>query len=417
MSMEGPSTDFGVIHGKFPALRSRQFRLMWAGQTISVAGSQMQGVALNWHIYALTHSTVALGMIGLVRVIPIVIFSLAGGAVADAMDRRRVLFATQVAMLCSAAALAYFTYTGKITVYVIYAITAFSAAAMAFNNPARQSLMPNLVPREHFANAASLTSVAHQLATILGPMIAGLLMVKSSLALIYGINAGSFLAVLIALILIGPVKVYGSSGEKSDISLAAMKEGLQFVMSTPILVWTIVLDFLATFFSSANALLPVFAKDILHVGARGYGILSAAAGVGSLAAGGAMSLMPNIRRQGWTVIWSVVVYGAATVVFGATSWFWLSWLALAATGAADTVSTVLRQTMRQMTTPDRLRGRMTAATMIFFMGGPQLGELEAGLVAKWVGAQWSVISGGLGCLVSVLIVAVRAKELRRYDRH
>jgi len=395
-------------------LRSRQFRLLWAGQTISVAGSQMQSVALNWHIYALTHSTIALGVIGLVRVVPIVVFSLLGGAVADAADRRRVLYATQLAMLGATGTLAALTHYDRITVVGIYVITAFSSAAIAFNNPARQSLVPALVPRKHFANAASLTSIAHQLATIFGPMAAGLLMARSSLAVIYGINAASFIAVIIALVMMGPVKLAEGDGERSEVNLAAMKEGLQFVAKTPMLVWTIVLDFLATFFSSASALLPVFAKDILHVGARGYGILAAAQGVGSLLAGAAVSFMPAIRRQGWTVIWSVVVYGAATVVFGATEWFWLSWVALAATGAADTVSTILRQTIRQLVTPDRLRGRMTAAGMIFFMGGPQLGELEAGLAARWIGAQWSVISGGIGCLISVVIVAAKARELREY---
>ena len=178
--------------------------------------------------------------------------------------------------------------------------------------------------------------------------------------------------------------------EKARVSLGALTEGLSFVRRTPILVWTLTLDFLATFFSSANALLPIFARDILHVGARGYGLLAAAEAVGALLTGMLLSLLPQIRQQGRTVIWAVVAYGLATVAFGASHLFWLSWLALALVGAADSVSTILRQTIRQLVTPDRLRGRMTSVNMIFFMGGPQLGELEAGLAATWLGAPWSV---------------------------
>lgn len=198
------------------------------------------------------------------------------------------------------------------------------------------------------------------------------------------------------------------------MSVAALTEGLRFVWRTPILVWTLSLDFLATFFSSANALLPIFARDILHTGARGYGVLAAAEAVGALGAGLLLSLGRPIARQGRAVLWAVVAYGLATVVFGASHLFWLSWLALAAVGVADSVSTVLRQTIRQLVTPDRLRGRMTSVNMIFFMGGPQLGELEAGRAATWLGAPWSVMVGGLGCLLTVALVAARATLLRDY---
>ncbi len=403
-----------ILHGRFPALQSRQFRILWIGSTISVAGSQMQIVALNWHIYLLTHSTVALGMIGLARVIPIVIFSLVGGVVADAWDRRRVMFVAQVALAALAAALAGLTYAGRISAGLIYLLTAMGSAAIAFNNPARQSILPNLVPREHLPNATSLSSMTFQVAAIVGPVIAGLLLAHGGLGLIYSINSLSFLAVLVALLAIQLAPREPVQGEESAISLAAMREGLAFVRNTPILVWTIALDFFATFFSSASALLPAFATDVLHVGERGYGFLSAAPAIGSVAAGAAMSALPTPKHQGRIVLWSVVVYGLATVIFGASPWFWLSWLALAGTGASDTVSTILRQTIRQLVTPDHLRGRMTAANMIFFMGGPQLGELEAGVVARFIGAPWSVITGGIGCLISVVWIAVRAPALRRY---
>jgi MFS family permease len=289
---------------------------------------------------------------------------------------------------------------------------------MAFDNPARQALLPFLVPRRDFTSAVALNSIVMRTATIIGPMVAGLLIARGGLGDTYVLNALSFLAVIIALLMMRlqllPKDAAEPPSERSQISLSALKEGLSFVWHTPILVRTLSLDFLATFFSSANALLPIFARNILHAGARGYGLLAAAEAVGALGAGMLLSLGRPIIRQGQTVIWAVVAYGAATVVFGASRDFILSWLALAATGVADSISTILRQTIRQLVTPDRLRGRMTSVNMIFFMGGPQLGELEAGLAATWIGAPWSVITGGIGCLLAVTVIAARAPTLRNY---
>jgi MFS family permease len=400
-------------------MRSRNFRLLWLGQGISGVGSMMQVWAINWQLYALTHHALALGLIGLFRVVPIVLFSLVGGTVADAWDRRRVMLATQTTLAMTAAALGLLTITHQMTAAHIYLLTVVGAAAMAFDNPARQALIPTLVPREDFASAIALNSIVFRTATIAGPMTAGLLIARGGLGDTYWINAASFLAVIAALIAMrlpagAPAGDAGPETEKARVSVSALTEGLRFVWRTPILVWTLSLDFLATFFSSANALLPIFARDILHVGARGYGVLAAAEAVGALGAGLLLSLGRPIARQGRAVLWAVVAYGLATVVFGASHLFWLSWLALAAVGVADSVSTVLRQTIRQLVTPDRLRGRMTSVNMIFFMGGPQLGELEAGLAATWLGAPWSVMAGGLGCLLTVALVAARAPLLRDY---
>nr|MDQ2687384.1 MFS transporter [Armatimonadota bacterium] len=330
--------------GRFPALRSRNFRLLWFGQGVSAIGTTMQVWAINWQLYALTHSTLALGLIGLFRVIPIIIFSLVGGTVADAWDRRRVMLVTQVTLACVAAALGALTLTHHITSGAIYALTVVGAAATAFDNPARQALLPHLVPRADFAGAVALNSIIFRTATIVGPMCAGLLIVRGGLGDTYWLNAVSFLAVIAALLAmrLAPTDTTDTGDARARVSVAALTEGLQFVWRTPILVWTLSLDFLATFFSSANALLPVFAKDILHVGARGYGLLAAAEAVGALIAGAVLSLGRPIVRQGQTVLWAVVVYGLATVVFGASRLFWLSWLALAVVGVADSVSTVLR---------------------------------------------------------------------------
>ncbi len=409
------------LYTRFPALRSRNYRLLWLGQGVSGVGSTMQVWAINWQLYALTHHALALGLIGLFRVVPIILFSLIGGTVADAWDRRKVMLATQTTLALVAAALGLLTVTHQMTAAHIYLLTVIGAAAMAFDNPARQALIPSLVPRADFASAIALNSIVFRTATIAGPMAAGLLIARGGLGDTYWINAASFLAVIAALLLMrmpagaSPTEAdAGPEPEKARVSVEALTEGLRFVWQTPILVWTLSLDFLATFFSSANALMPIFARDILHAGARGYGVLAAAEAVGALGAGLVLSLGRPIVRQGKVVLWAVVAYGLATVVFGASRLFWLSWLALAAVGVADSVSTVLRQTIRQLVTPDRLRGRMTSVNMIFFMGGPQLGELEAGLAATWLGSPWSVIVGGLGCLLTVALVAARAPLLRGY---
>lgn len=396
------------------ALRYRDFRLLWLGQLISQAGSQMQHAALNWHIYLLTGSPVALGAIGAIRFLPIVIFSLIGGAAADTLDRRRVMIVTQSALASIAAVLGLMTLSGRDSLALLYALMALAATAFAFDNPARQSLIPKLVSKEHLPNALSLNTVIFQLAQIIGPTLAGIVIYASphGVALVYIINALSFLAVIMALLL---MRTSGQVEEAQAMNLSALLEGLRFVRRTPIIWSTMLLDFIATFFASSTYLLPIFAKDILRVGAQGYGLLAAAPAVGALVAGVAMSLLGRIRQQGPILLLSVTVYGLAIILFGLSPWFVTSFLFLALSGAADTVSTVIRGTIRQLATPDRLRGRMTAVNMVFFMGGPQLGELEAGLAAALVGTQPSVVLGGLGCLVAVALVAARVPRLRVYQ--
>jgi MFS family permease len=404
----------------FAALRHRDFRLLWLGQLISGTGSQMQLVAINWHVYILTKSPLALGFVGLVRVVPIIACSLVGGVVADAVNRKRLMLMTQSVMLLSAALLAFVTTGGLKSPWPLYLLTAISSAAVAFDNPARQAILPTLVPAEDFPNAVSLGLIVFQLSMIGGPAIAGRILGSYSPAVVYAFNAVSFFAVIAALLL---MRASGSvenedgaeAGGRSRVSFGALKEGLTFVWRTPIIVQTMTLDFVATFFASATALLPIFAAEILHVGARGFGILSAAPAAGAVLAAFAMARFGNVRRQGATVIASVAVYGAATVAFGLSRLFWLSLLMLAVTGAADTVSTVLRQTIRQLVTPNSLRGRMTSVNMIFFMGGPQLGELEAGAVAALLGAQLSVITGGAGCLIAASIAFFTARSLMKYE--
>lgn len=399
---------------RFPALASRDFRLFWCGQGISSIGSQMQFWAINWHLWELTREEVAIALVGLFRIVPIVLFSLLGGAVADAWNRRRVMLVTQSVLTVVALALGLLTRTHMISAWSIYLLSAAGAAAMAFDNPARQSLIPNLVPRDHLLNALSLNSVMMRVATISGPVAAGYLIKNGWISATYFLNALSFLAVILALLEMRPPAVERSQEERPEISLRALREGLEFVRRTPILVWTITLDFMATFFASADALLPVIATEVLKVGPERYGYLAAAPAVGSLLAGAAMASRPPVIRQGRVILLAVLCYGGATILFGASRLFWLTWFAYSLTGLTDTISTILRQTIRQTVTPDRLRGRMTAVNMIFFMGGPRLGEIEAAVVARWVGADWAVILGGIGCVLSALWVGSRAPALRHF---
>jgi MFS family permease len=400
----------------FPALRHRDFRLLWLGQIVSVTGSQMQLVAINWHVYLLTKSAFALGLVGLFRGAPIIICSLVGGVVADVVNRKRLMVATQTTMLATAGLLALLTAVGLTNVWPIYLLTAIGAAATAFDIPARQALMPRLVPAKDFSNAVSLSMLVFQIGMVVGPAVAGLVLAHYTPAVVYGANALSYVAVIIALLL---MRTSGEVPRAADdaatrVSVSALKEGLRFVWRTPIIVQTMTLDFVATFFASATALLPIFADGILHVGAQGLGILAAAPALGAIVAGVAMARLGTPRHQGAIVIGSVAVFGAATVGFGLSRIFWVSLLMLAIIGAADTVSTILRQTIRQLATPDQLRGRMTSINMMFFMGGPQLGELEAGALAALVGAQLSVVTGGIGCLVAVVIAMFACRTLLNY---
>jgi MFS family permease len=376
----------------------------------------MQFVAINWHVYLLTKSAFALGLVGLFRGVPIIFCSLAGGVVADALDRKRLMVVTQSVMLASAALLTVGTLAGLASVWPIYILSAFASAASAFDVPARQALMPTLVPAEDFPNAISLGIAVFNVATIAGPAIAGFLLAESGPAVIYGINALSFLAVIAALIAMRTSgKPNLDSEPRNALSFAALKEGLRFVWHTPIIVQTMTLDFAATFFASATLLLPIFAQERLHVGARGYGFLAAAPAIGSVLTALLMARLGSFRRQGRLVVSSVAVFGVATALFGISTIYWFSLLMLGTTGAADTVSTVLRQTIRQLVTPNHLRGRMTSINMMFFMGGPQLGELEAGTLAALIGAPLSVVIGGVGSLICAAIAAVKSKSLMEFE--
>lgn len=397
-----------------PSLKHRRFFYLWSGQLLSIAGTQMQIWALFWHIRTLTDQPIALGGVGLARILPIIIFSLIGGVIADSFERRKIMFITQAMAASVALALGLLTEYGQISIWIIYALTAFQAIAIAFDSPARQALVPNLVPAKDLPNAFSMTSIATQTGAIIGPALTGFVIILGGQEAVYYANALSYLAVILALILIGPVP-QTKTDRIAGVSLASIKEGIHFILNKPIILSTMLLDFVATFFASANTLMPIIARDVLRVGVVEYGWLSAAQSAGAVLAALVVSQLPEVRRQGQIFLASVVVFGLATIVFGLSRTLVLAWFALALTGAADAVSTIIRNTIRQLQTPDHIRGRMTSVNQIFFQGGPQLGEVEAGVMAQIFGAPFAIITGGIGCIVGMLLILRKWPFLLTYN--
>jgi MFS family permease len=395
-----------------PALRSRDYRNLLFGQLVSTTGTQMQHVAVVWQLYVLTRSPLALGLLGFFRVAPIAAFALGGGLVADAFDRRRLMLMTQTVLAGVSTTLALVSHAGVASPPILYGLVAVGAIAVAFDNPARQALVPLLVPAEHLSGALSLSFTGWQVASIAGPAIAGVALAWGGVVSIYAVDAASFLAVIAALLAMrhrGPPRA-------TPLGVGAVREGLAFVRRTPVIRTTMLLDFFATFFGGSMLLMPIFADQLLRVGPRGLGLLYAAQPAGAALAGMFLASRSLPERQGRAVLWSVAAYGTAIAVFGVSRSFPLSLAMLAAAGAADTVSTVIRQTLRQVLTPDALRGRMSSINMIFFMGGPQLGEVEAGVVARAFGARVSVGSGGLLCVAAAVATSLLSPALRAYRR-
>ncbi|MBE0681249.1 MAG: MFS transporter [Anaerolineales bacterium] len=397
-----------------PSLKHKKFFYLWLGQLISITGTQMQIWALFWHINQLNDNPIALGGIGVARILPVIIFSLIGGALADSMDRRKVMFVTQSFAALLALALGLLTQYGNVTIWHIYFITALQAIAVAFDGPSRQALVPNLLPKKDLPNAFSMTFTSFQVGSVLGPALSGVVIALAGQSAVYFLNAISFAAVIVALIMIGNVP-QSFSERSAGVSLDSIREGVRFILGKPIILSSMMLDFVATFFASANTLMPIIATDILKVGVVEYGYLSAGPAVGAVLAALVISQVKELRRQGPLFLGAVLVFGLATVLFGATRSFVVAWLAIATTGAADGVSTIIRNTIRQLQTPDQIRGRMTSINQIFFQGGPQLGEIEAGTVAQLFGAPFAVISGGIGCILGTLLIIWKWPHMMKYN--
>lgn len=395
----------------YAVLRHRDFRLLWQAELASSFGTQMQRVAIAWQVYDLTGDALRLGVLGLVRFAAVVIVGMLGGVLADRRDRRKLLIGSQIALACTSGTLALLAATGTTSLGAIYALTLLAGAMTSIGGPARQAFIPSLVPRAEIAGAMSLQILAMQVATVTGPVAAGWMIARVDIAPIYAFDALSFVGVAIAALAIrarpAPVRAEGSTWQ-------AALDGLRFLRGSPVLLGVMAADFAATFFGAATVLMPIFATEILGVGPRGLGFLYSASAIGAVAGSVAMSLARTPQFPGRGVLVAIVVYGLSVVAFGLSDRYWLSLLVLAIGGAADAVSMALRHTIRNLATPDHLRGRVAATHSMFAMGGPQLGEFEAGAAASLIGAGPSVALGGLGTLLAAAVVAKVVPEIRKF---
>ena len=386
----------------YRTLRHRDFRLLWAAGGVSSAGTQIQQVAVAWQVFELSRNPVALGGLGLARFVPILVFGLAGGVLADRHDRRRTLLAAQAALGTVSALFALLTFAGRITVPAIYLLTMVAAVFAAVAGPTRQALIPSLVPDEELAGAMSMSILAGNAATVAGPALGGLIIGFAGTGLAYAIDAASFALVGITVLLLHARPVLA---RQTASGWAAALEGLRFLRGSPALLGVMALDFVATFFGASTVLMPLFATEVLKTGPTGLGVLLAAPAAGALLGGSAMAAARIPDRPGLGIVGAVVGYGLCLLGFGLSVNLWLSLALLAGSGAADAVSMAMRHTVRNLMTPDALRGRIAAAHSTFAMGGPQLGEFESGLVAARFGAPLAVAAGGLLAVVGALATA------------
>ncbi len=371
----------------------------------------MMRAAIAWHVFDLSHSAFHLGLIGLVQFLPALGLMLVGGAVADTYDRRKVMMLAQIVPLGCAAVLFVAAQRGAATLPLLYTVILLVAIAAAFDNPSRAALLPMLVSREFFPRAVTISSTNQALAFVTGPAAGGLVIASAGVGAVYAVYAALLAGSLAALLFIHPRP---QDGERRAVSLHAIREGLAFVRRRQVVLGCMTLDMFAVIFGGATALLPIYANEILHVGARGYGLLTSSLELGALLTSLVLMTLPPIRHAGRALLVAVGLYGLATIVFGLSRSFPLSVIAYMAAGVADQVSVVMRSTAIQLSTPDELRGRVSAVNFLFIGASNQLGATESGFVAALTSAPFAVVSGGIGCLIVLAIVAARMPELRRY---
>lgn len=377
----------------------------------------MQTVALSWQVYILTGQPLSLGIIGLVRAGPVIVFSIFGGALADSMSRRRLLLITQVILASLSAIMALLTVTGVATVWMLYLLTFLAAIAVSADGPAHAAVIPSLVPRNLLTNAITVNNLSWSVAGIAGPALGGLIIGWFGASVAFAIDAASFLAVIWVLLVVQtPLLAPELSAEERGISgnLRRIKLGFVFLRRKPIMISLMLLDFFAVLFGASLTLLPVFARDILKVGPEGLGLLAAAPAVGAVLGAVGLTALKRPHWPGRVVLGAIVIYGVCVAVFGLSTIFWLSWLMLAGTGIADTVSMTMRQSIRQLLTPDEMRGRIGGVNYLFAVSGTQLGEFESGLAAQLIGAQPAVALGGLACVLMAWAVTFITPSIRNF---
>ena len=388
-----------------PALQSRNFQLFWGAYTLSSFGNQFTTVAMAWQIYSLTGSAMDLGLLGLARGVPQIALVLFGGMLADMFDRRKLLMQLQVAQFFISAVLVGFTIGGYIAPWVLYAASFFLAIITALENPTRVSIVPNLVPRDQLTSAVALSSTIRTVGNIAGPPLAGLFLGVGSVEICYAVTAACFLLMLVALFFIRPL-AESTSTKRTVMSWDALLDGLRFVWAHPVILSFMALDFSANLFGTARALFPIFALDILGVGAQGLGILYAASSIGSIVAASTLSTVKEATHTGRLVIFGVAVQALTWIAFAYSPYLWLSAILLALGGMGDTVSQILRTTINQILTPDELRGRISSINSVFVNGGGPLGQFRSGVIAELWGARTSTALGGVVTLGIAVIAAM-----------
>lgn len=451
LEQESPGGILARGHDPYAALRYEDYRRYLAGSLVATIGQQMTAVAVGWELYERTHSATALGLVGLVQALPIILLALPAGHTADLFDRKRIvlaMLATVAALAFNLAATSYYhaglpataatratnaglawlartlgesetTFTDP-SVPVFYLLLLLISIAAAFLDPARAALLPRIVPMRSFNNAVTWSSSGFQIASMVGPAAGGLVIGfldgrRYCFAVVYLLSAT---CVLIMLAFFAGIrgKYEPGSGAARDVSLDSLVAGLRFVRRSKIILATITLDMFAVLFGGATALLPLFAKDILLSDATALGWLRAAPSLGALLTALILAHLPPMRRAGITLLWSVAGFGVATIVFGLSHWFWLSFVMLLLTGAFDNVSVVVRHTLVQVLTPDALRGRVSAINYVFIGTSNELGAFESGITAAVFGPVLSVVGGGVGTIAVVLAVALIWPQVRRLGR-
>ncbi|MEJ5222630.1 MAG: MFS transporter [Tepidiforma sp.] len=400
-----------MTHDPLAALRQPSFAAYAAARLASAVAMTLLNAAILYHVYQLTGSAFQLAFIGLARFLPSLGLTLVGGAVADARNRKVIVMAALAVPAAASAALFAATAGGTVSAPLIYALVLAVAVAAAFENPARQALLPQLVTPETFPNAIVVSSTIQSLGFVTGPALAGLCIALAGVEAAYAAHAG---LVVLAIGLTALLRPRPITGPRRAVSLAAIREGLEFVIRRQPIVGAMTLDMFAVIFGGAQALLPIYAADILGVGGVGYGILAASLEAGALLMSVILIFLPPIRPAGRVLLITVALFGLGTILFGLSRNFYLSVATYAAIGMADQVSVVLRQTIIQLATPDDLRGRVSSVNMLFIGASNQLGAVESGLVAGLTNATFAVVSGGIGTLAVVAIVAARLPGLRRY---
>jgi MFS family permease len=397
-------------------LRERPFRRLWTGQTITVVGTQMTLVVVPFQVFSVTHSSLAVGLTSIVALVPLVVFGLLGGAIADAVDRRVLLLGTQSgAALASGLLFAQSLLPGPGHLWVLWTLTAVESALTAVNSPTRSASIPTLVGDGNVAAANALNTTVQQAGVIVGPLLAGFLIDAGGLPVTYAIDAAGFVVAVILLRGLPPLPPVGAEGRLRFVAaLRSVGEGFAFLRTQPVLLMTFVVDLIAMFFGWPRAVIPELAQTTFAHSANALGWLSAGVSIGALLMGLVSGWVTRIDRQGATVLSAICIWGVAVALFGLSHSLVLAVFFLAVAGAGDLVSSVLRTSMLQTAAPDNMRGRMQGVFIVVVAGGPRLGDLRAGALAAGIGIPATMVSGGIAIVVAMAVVALAVPSFRRF---